>query len=115
MFLNLLINAARYSKEGCPVPVEASDGAGEHRVTITNQGEPIPAASLKSIFKPLVQLEDGDPQRTRPHTSLGLGLYIARTIAERHGGSIVVTSSEADGTRFTVSLPREGAEGTAVG
>lgn len=115
MFLNLLVNAARYSKEGCPVIVEANDGSGDHRVTITNQGEPIPAASLESIFKPLVQLEEGDAHLTRPRTSLGLGLYIARTIAERHGGSIVATSSEAEGTRFSVKLPGMSEGGQAPG
>jgi signal transduction histidine kinase len=105
MFLNLLVNAARYSTECSPVVVEAGQGSGAYLVTITNQGEPIPAASLESIFRPLVQLETADSHLTRPRTSLGLGLFIARTIAERHGGSIVATSSETEGTRFSVRLP----------
>jgi signal transduction histidine kinase len=114
MFLNLLVNAARYGKDGCPVVAEAGNGPGEYWVTITNQGEPIPATSLDSIFKPLVQLENGNGHAARPRTSLGLGLYIARTIAERHGGSIAVTSSEAEGTRFRVSLPGASEEGSAA-
>lgn len=111
MFLNLLVNAARYSKDGCPVVVEASDEADGRLVTITNQGEPIPSASLESIFKPLVQLENAGAHHARPRSSLGLGLYVARKIAERHGGSIVATSSEAAGTRFSVRLPGESEPG----
>lgn len=114
MFLNLLVNAARYSKDDGPVTVEAGSSSGCHQVSITNRGETIPQASLKSIFKPLVQLDQGDAHLRRPRTSLGLGLYIARTIAERHGGSIEVTSDDAEGTRFSVRLPGA-TEGQAPG
>jgi signal transduction histidine kinase len=78
-------------------------------VSVTNQGEPIPAQALESIFQPLVQLTEED-HVTRPPTSLGLGLFIARKIAEGHGGSIQVTSNKSDGTRFTVTLPAHGGE-----
>lgn len=105
LFLNLLVNAARHGAQEVPVLVEASVGSGDHLVTVTNQGEPIPAASLESIFRPLVQLGKEDTHLTRPRTSLGLGLYIARKIAERHGGSVDVTSDQAEGTRFRVRLP----------
>ena len=67
--------------------------------------QPIPAASLESIFRPLVQLDAGDADPSHARTSLGLGLYIARKIAERHGGAIGVASSQAEGTCFSVSLP----------
>lgn len=108
MFLNLLVNAARHSTQDHAVAVEAGAGPGGYLMTITNHGEPIPVASLESIFQPLVQLENADAHLTRPRTSLGLGLYIARKIAERHGGNIDVSSSEADGTRFSVRLPAVG-------
>ena len=108
MFLNLLVNAARHSKKNCPVLVEVSEAAGSREVTITNQGEPIRAASIESIFKPLVQLESLEADQNRPRTSLGLGLYIARMIAELHCGTITVSSSQTDGTCFRITLPDDG-------
>lgn len=106
MFLNLLVNAARHGAKGCPVLVEAGARSTGYVVSVTNKGEPIPAAALESIFQPLVQLTEED-HVTRPPTSLGLGLFIARKIAEGHGGGIEVTSNHSDGTRFTVALPNE--------
>ena len=75
------------------------------RVRVTNQGQPIPAASLGAIFKPLVQLPEEGGQDERPRTSLGLGLFVAREIAEAHGGTIGVQSDAARGTVFTVRIP----------
>ncbi len=75
-------------------------------IQVTNYGSPIPEASLQSIFTPLVQLAREDENDTRPRTSLGLGLFVAREIVVAHGGTIAVKSSEDEGTTFTVRLPR---------
>ncbi|WP_217647174.1 sensor histidine kinase [Planctomicrobium piriforme] len=62
---------------------------------------------LTKIFDPLVRGSSAaSPTANRPG-SVGLGLYIARAIAESHGGTIQVTSSKEAGTAFTVRLPRE--------
>lgn len=105
LFTNLLINAAQYGGRDDPVTVRARADAGTVIIEVNNRGATIPAASLQSIFRPLIQLpaEGGDD---RPRTSLGLGLFIAREIAIAHGGSIVVSSNDASGTTFTVRLPR---------
>lgn len=104
LLTNLLINAAQYGRRATPVLLRARADADGVTVEVTNLGKPIPAASLQSIFRPLIQLPaDGDE---RPRTSLGLGLFVAREIAVAHGGSIVVSSTEANGTTFTVRLPR---------
>lgn len=105
LFMNLLVNAAQHGAKSQPVTIVASGAADRICVHITNHGQPIPAAALKSIFKPLVQITANEPSDTRPRTSLGLGLFIAREIAEAHGGTVSVRSDEVGGTTFTVDLP----------
>ncbi|MFC0676729.1 sensor histidine kinase [Lysobacter korlensis] len=107
LFVNLLVNAAQHGARSRPVTVKATATPGCNRIRITNQGTAIPEAALKAIFKPLVQLADDDTSDTRPKTSLGLGLFIAREIAEGHGGRVSVESDEVRGTTFTVELPRD--------
>lgn len=104
LFMNLMINAAQHGTPATPVTIHARNG-GEHVVVdVKNFGQPIPQESLKSIFKPLVQHRDGDSS-AHPTGSLGLGLYIAREITERHGGTIAVASNDDEGTIFSVTLP----------
>jgi signal transduction histidine kinase len=107
LFVNLLVNAAQHGAKSRPVTIEASTTNDRATVRITNDGNVIQEAALKSIFKPLVQLAPDEPSDTRPGTSLGLGLFIAREIAEGHGGSVSVTSDQEKGTTFTVELPRD--------
>lgn len=102
---NLLVNAAKYGDRDHPVTISIDGGRDLATLRITNFGNVIPEASLQSIFKPLVQLPPQGDTDARSSTSLGLGLYIARVIAEGHDGTIDATSSEAEGTTFTVRLP----------
>lgn len=107
LFLNLLVNAAQHGAKSRPVTIEATSTEDRCRVRITNHGSAIPQAAIETIFKPLVQLPADRPTDTRPTTSLGLGLFIAREIAEGHGGTVHVTSGPEAGTTFTVELPRD--------
>jgi phosphoserine phosphatase RsbU/P len=73
-------------------------------LTTYNAGPPIPADVLPHLFEPGRR---GPPRRGRAGSSgLGLGLYIVQQIVLAHGGGIDVQSDAADGTTFTVSLPR---------
>jgi signal transduction histidine kinase len=106
---NLLGNAIQHGADA-PVNVaaRADDSNGTDMVTVAvhNGGTPIPMGELPRIFDPLVRGTSAEhPRRHRPG-SIGLGLYIAREIAESHGGSISVTSTADAGTRFTLRLPR---------
>jgi signal transduction histidine kinase len=105
LLTNLLVNAAVYGSSATPVRIVARGGAEQVMVDVVNDGPLIPAASLETIFSPLLQLP-GVAEDARPRTSLGLGLFVAREIALAHGGGISVVSTEELGTVFTVSLPR---------
>ena len=101
MFGNLIGNALQHGARDRPVDVEADGGDGAVVVRIHNDGAPIPAEALASLFDPLVRF-GAQAQEASP--SLGLGLYIAREVAQAHGGSLDVES--ANRTSFTVRLPR---------
>lgn len=83
--------------------VVARDEGEEVVVEVHNEGPPIPSGNLGAIFEPMVSHGDESSQ------NLGLGLYIADQVVAAHGGQIVVTSTEADGTTFSVRLPRRAA------
>lgn len=107
LFTNLLINGAQYGDRQRPVTLAARATDDAVIVAVTNFGAVIPAASLQSIFRPLVQLASDESSDARPKTSLGLGLFVAREIAIAHGGEIAVASAADTGTTFTVRLPRK--------
>jgi signal transduction histidine kinase len=69
-------------------------------LSVSNEGTPIPAKEQARIFQPLQRGPQG------ADGSLGLGLYIVQQIARAHGGSVVVRSSEGEGTTFTLRLSR---------
>ncbi len=106
VFSNLLNNAAQYSPPGEPVTMAARADGDAVLVRVCNRGSVIPGPALSMIFNPLVQLAPSPTDRGRPSTSIGLGLFIAREITLAHGGSIEVSSSDADGTVFTLRIPR---------
>ncbi len=102
---NLLCNAADYGDPSTPVRVEVTAPNAAIGIAVINGGDLIPADQLAIIFDPFKRLQhEGDDVADSQH--LGLGLYIAEQLVQAHGGRIEVTSTEADGTRFMVTLPR---------
>lgn len=102
---NVLSNAVKYSADSTPIRIVLADDCVTLRVAITNRGAAIPPEKLALLFKRFSRLRtDSDGNGRRKGT--GLGLYIARKIVEMHGGSIGVTSTDDDGTTFTIELPR---------
>jgi signal transduction histidine kinase len=95
---NLVGNAIQHTRSG-PVQVYVTSNRTHVILRVHNDGGSIPAALLELLFEPFRRAGDA-PER------LGLGLYIARAIVRAHGGTIDATSSEEEGTTFTVTLPR---------
>jgi len=102
LFLNLIDNAIKYTPEGGSVTLalERRNGAAVFEVTDTGIG--IPAEEIQKIFDRFYRV---DKARSRELGGSGLGLSIARWIAEMHRGSITVTSELRKGSVFTVVLP----------
>ena len=100
---NLVANALKYGQPGAPVQVRV-DARGEDTLMleVRNEGEPIPPELVPRLFDPFHRGET----KVGARESLGLGLYIVREIARAHGGRIGVSSTQGDGTRFTLVFPR---------
>ncbi|OJH42211.1 PAS domain-containing sensor histidine kinase [Cystobacter ferrugineus] len=102
LFGNLGKNALDYSPEGLPVDFVLRDEGDLVCVEVRNGGQPIPVDVLPRIFEPFRRATDS----AHPTSGLGLGLFIVQQIARSHGGRVEVRSTEAEGTTFTVLLPR---------
>jgi signal transduction histidine kinase len=100
IFGNLIDNAVKYSPVGGPVEVRVSQFNGEVTVSVRDRGPGIHAADQRVIFEKFGRVAAGN---SKPGS--GLGLYIARSIAETHGGTIAVLSAPGRGATFTVTLP----------
>lgn len=101
--VNLVANAAQHGSDGAPIVIVARGLESDVEIAVQNRGPVIPASQVGQIFQAMKYARGGSV-RDRRH--LGLGLYIVDRIVGAHGGSIDVRSSEAEGTMFTVRLPR---------
>lgn len=98
---NLLSNAMHHGAEDRPLRVEVDGTARDQvRLCVENEGEPVPAEIVPTIFDPFVRASND------PSGGLGLGLYIVRQIIEGHGGRIQL-HSDAHRTVFEAVLPRQ--------
>ena len=97
---NLVDNAVKYSAAGSTVEVRTSSENGNVVVDVLDRGAGIAPEDQSLIFEKFGRARGG---KTVPGT--GLGLFIARSIAEAHGGTLDVRSSPGEGATFTLSLP----------
>ncbi|MFJ2712051.1 sensor histidine kinase [Pseudomonas sp. NPDC087346] len=102
---NLIGNALQHGSNQRAVALTLRGEPDSVRLTVHNDGAPIPEESLGTIFDPLVR--SANEELGQPTTSLGLGLFIVREVVNAHGGTIEVSSNETDGTLFSVVLPRK--------
>lgn len=96
-------NAFKYSKKDGEINFASKKGSVSAQLTITDSGVGIAAKDLPHIFEHFYRSADN----TGPHASgYGLGLSLAKDIAEYYGGSLSVTSVKNKGTSVTISLPK---------
>jgi heavy metal sensor kinase len=109
LLLNLLDNAIKYSPEGGTVLVGMSRGDGGCEITVADEGAGIPPEAQERVFERFFRV---DAARSRGDASVmsgaGLGLAIARRIAEMHGGRLELAGSRPGRTTFRLTLPVEG-------
>ena len=101
---NLVSNAIQYGAQETPVFVALRGEEGQVRLEVTNSGPAIEPSALHHVFDPLKRGPAQDSTR-EGQGGLGLGLFIVGEIAKAHGGETAVRSG-AEGTTFTVCLPR---------
>ncbi len=119
LMMNLLDNAIKYTSEGGKINVACQRAGSEYSLTVRDSGPGIPAEAQDKIFERFFRL---DPARTQDRRALGtaesaapattgagLGLAIARWIAEAHHGRLVLMHSDASGSTFAAFLPANGA------
>jgi PAS domain S-box-containing protein len=102
VLVNLLDNAVKYS-DADQVTVRVETENGQIFIAIGDEGRGIAAADQQRIFEKFYR---ADPQLRHAPSGTGLGLYIARELTERMGGTLALTSEPGRGSTFTVALPR---------
>jgi signal transduction histidine kinase len=104
VFVNLLLNAAKYTDAGGNVGLFVDREEDEAIVRIRDSGIGIAPDVLPHVFDLFVQ---ADPTSRRADAGLGIGLALVRSLVERHGGRVTVASAgPGHGSEFTVRLPR---------
>jgi signal transduction histidine kinase len=104
VLMNLLDNAVKYSGAQ-QITVRADVANGEVFIAVGDHGRGIPLADQQRIFEKFYR---ADPQLERAPSGTGLGLYIARELTQRMGGSLDLTSEPGRGSTFTIALRRAG-------
>lgn len=99
---NILSNAVKFSKPDGVVTVSVADLGNDVQISVQDEGIGIPDSFRDRVFEKFTQVDSSD---TRRYGGTGLGMFIAKTIVEDHGGNIDYESSGGAGTIFYVKLP----------
>ena len=99
---NYLTNALKYSHADRPVTVSARVRGLRARVEVRDEGPGLTAAQRRHLFERFHRVQGID---VVSGSGIGLGLYISKTIAQHHGGSVGVTSAPGKGSTFWFELP----------
>jgi signal transduction histidine kinase len=101
VFVNLLANANKFGPDGSAIRIGAGQFDGTLRAWVDDEGPGVQEDERGSIFERFYRAADQEPEPR----GLGLGLWIVKSIVERHGGSVAAGRAEDGRTRFSVTLP----------
>jgi signal transduction histidine kinase len=102
VLINLLGNAVKFTPEGRRIGVTVSMAGGSMEIVISDNGIGIPKDRIADLCQPFKRIENVLSSR---HQGSGMGLFITKTLVERHGGSLVIESGLGEGTTVRVRLP----------
>jgi len=106
VFLNLLANAVKFTRDGGRVDIHVSRIRGQVKIAIKDTGIGIADSDITKLGRPFEQVEN---QFSKSHQGSGLGLAISRALIELHGGSLQIKSREGQGTTVSCILPSRAA------
>ncbi|MDB5099255.1 MAG: ATP-binding region ATPase domain protein, partial [Cyanobacteria bacterium RYN_339] len=104
---NVIGNALKFSPRGTVVDVELASTDATVSFTVRDQGPGIPPEQLERVFEKYYQVNSSSGRR---QDGMGLGLMIARSIMQAHGGAILVRNGPDRGTEFEITFPRTSCE-----
>ena len=102
VFVNLIENAIKYSKEGSPIVLDIETEDNKAIISVKNDYDIIPREKLKTLFEKFTRVDDSTTRTTR---GTGLGLYIVKGLVEGMGGDIRLYSTEECGFCVKVYMP----------
>jgi signal transduction histidine kinase len=105
MILNLLDNAIKYTPAGGRVAVSCERSGNEYAVSVTDSGSGIPEDLQQKVFERFFRVDKARTRMENDGGGAGLGLSIARWIAEAHHGRLILARSDSNGSTFTALLP----------
>ena len=100
---NLIENAIKYSGDGVNIAIRAKTTSGGVEISVKDNGTGIATDKQKHIFDKFYRVPTGDIHDVKGY---GLGLYYAKTMVEKHGGTISVSSTLGKGSEFRIFIPQ---------
>jgi signal transduction histidine kinase len=106
VFVNLIANAAKFAPEASTIRIGGALRGAQLEVWVEDEGPGVQEGASESIFERFQRGADSEPEAP----GLGLGLWIVKSIIERHGGTVHMQRTREQRTRFVVSLPQQAEE-----
>ncbi|GAB3373981.1 PAS domain-containing sensor histidine kinase [Spongiibacter taiwanensis] len=101
---NLISNAAKFSHPSSSIQIKATQDSNTVRIIVRDEGSGIPEEFQARIFEKFTQAKQ---EGKREISGTGLGLYISKSIVEKHGGQLSFQSASGKGTEFYIDLPNQ--------